>query len=283
MWRLVREGLRFYRPTLLSAWTTGAFGPAAVYVVLAWIGVKIAGWHALAWAAAALPVYLLGASAVAAWITIGTELSEHRLRLHAQLPMPLASLARARLALPSAMVLLGLPLAHAVSALARAIDGGPAPWLGHAALNLIGAHFLLLLQLTLAAKEVTVLRDTVRWRPWYEGPAAARRNPGSRSRPGPAGEPAAGVTPARVPAGEKSHEIRAGAVLAPLGWCVLVVLLGAEVVLGVPNATLLIPGIVRIHVPHESLNLCTAAVVALSLLTSAFTIALFRRRTEITR
>ncbi|HEV3076235.1 MAG TPA: hypothetical protein VHB47_17570 [Thermoanaerobaculia bacterium] len=159
MWRLVKEGLRIYRPVLLSAWTVGTFGPLSVFVVLAHFGVKIDGWQALSWAAAALPVYLLGASAVAGWITIGSELGEHRVRLHALLPLSSGDLALAQLVLPSAMVLFGLPLSHAAAVLARAIHGAPAPWLGPTTLNLVAAHLLLLLQLTLAAKEVTVLRD----------------------------------------------------------------------------------------------------------------------------
>jgi hypothetical protein len=159
MWRLVKEGLRIYRPVLLSAWTVGTFGPLSVFVVLAHFGVKIDGWQALSWAAAALPVYLLGASAVAGWITIGSELGEHRVRLHALLPLSSGNLALAQLVLPSAMVLFGLPLSHAAAVLARAIHGAPAPWLGPTTLNLVAAHLLLLLQLTLAAKEVTVLRD----------------------------------------------------------------------------------------------------------------------------
>src|SRR5580704_17626415 len=170
MWRLVREGLRIYRPVLLSAWTTGTLGPLSVFVVLAHFGVKIDGWQAISWAAAALPVYFLGASAVAGWITIGTELSEHRVRLHALLPLSSGDLALAQLVLPSAMVLFGLPLSHAAAVLARAIHGAPAPWLGHTTLNLMAAHLLLLLQLTLAAKEVTVLRDTVSWKSWIARP-----------------------------------------------------------------------------------------------------------------
>jgi len=237
MWRLVREGLRIYRPELLSAWTIGTFGPLAVFVALAHFGIRIDGWQALSWAAAALPAYLLGASAVAGWITIGTELGEHRMRLHALLPLSSGDLALAQLVLPSAMVLFGLPLSHAAAVLAREVHGAPAPWLAHATLDLMAAHLVLLLQLTLAAKEVTVLRDRV----------------------------------------------KAGTLLSTLGWFVLFVLFCAETVVGIPNSTLvLLPG-VRLGVHNGNLAVCIAATSALAVVTAAFTVALFRRRTLVAR
>ena len=294
MWRLVREGLRIYRPVLLSAWTIGTFGPLSVFVVLAHLGVKIDGWQALSWAAAALPAYLLGASAVAGWIAIGSELGEHRVRLHALLPLPSGDLALAQLLLPSAMVLFGLPLSHAAAVLARAIRGAPAPWLGHDTLNLMAVHLLLLLQLTLAAKEVTVLRDTVSWKSWIRGPATGRSAVGQGSGPRPGGEEAGGVPLARVAnsvsSGSAGPErdaarggLKAGTALSALGWIVLFVLFCAETVLGIPNSTLiLVPGM-PIGVHNGSLAVCTAATSALAVVTAAFTVTLFRRRTLIAR
>jgi hypothetical protein len=283
MWRLVKEGLRIYRPVLLSAWTTGTFGPLSVFVVLTHFGVKIDGWQALSWAAAALPAYLVGASAVAGWITIGTELGEHRVRLHALLPLSSGDLALAQLVLPSAMVLFGLPLSHAAAVFARAIHGAPAPWLGHATLNLMAAHLLLLLQLTLAAKEVTVLRDTVSWKPWIAGPATGGHGAGSGSRQQPEGEPASGVTLARGAAGRERDEGNAGTVLSTLGWFVVFVLICAEIVLGVPYSTLIFPPGLRLGVNNGNLAVCTAATSALAIVTAAFTVTLFRRRTLIGR
>jgi hypothetical protein len=274
MWRLVKEGLRTYRPVLLSAWTTGTLGPLSVFVVLAHFGVKIDGWQALAWAAAALPAYLLGASAVAGWITIGTELGEHRVRLHALLPLSSGELALAQLVLPSAMVLFGLPLSHAAAVFARAMHGAPAPWLGPATLNLMAAHLLLLLQLTLAAKEVTVLRDAVSWKRWIAGPAMGRRGGGSEGRPQPDGEPAGG---------RERDEVKAGTVLSTLGWFVLLVLVCAEIVIGVPYSTLIFPPGLRIGIHNGNLAVCTAATSALAVVTAAFTVTLFRRRTLIAR
>jgi len=293
MWRLVREGLRIYRPVLLSAWTIGTFGPLSVFVVLAHLGVKIDGWQAMSWAAAALPAYLLGASAVAGWIAIGNELGEHRVRLHALLPLPSGDLALAQLLLPSAMVLFGLPLSHAAAVLARAIRGAPAPWLGHDMLNLMAVHLLLLLQLTLAAKEVTVLRDTVSWKSWIRGSATGRRAAGQGSRRRPEGGEAGGVPLARVAnagsgsAGPERDEARggfkAGTALSALGWIVLFVLFCAETVLGIPNSTLiLVPGM-PIGVHNGSLAICTAATSALAFVTAAFTVTLFRRRSLIAR
>jgi hypothetical protein len=283
MWRLVKEGLRIYRPVLLSAWTTGTFGPLSVFVVLAHFGVKIDGWQALSWAAAALPAYLLGASAVAGWITIGTELGEHRVRLHALLPLSSGDLALAQLVLPSAMVLFGLPLAHAAAVFARAIHGAPAPWLGHTTLNLMAAHLLLLLQLTLAAKEVTVLRDTVCWKPWIARPATGGRGAGSESLQQPEGEPASGVTLARGAAGRERAEGNAGMVLSTLGWFVVFVLVCAEIVVGVPYSTLIFPPGLRLGLHNGNFAVCTAVTSALAIVTAAFTVTLFRRRTLIAR
>lgn len=284
MWRLVKEGLRIYRPVLLSAWTTGTLGPLAVFVVLAHFGVKVDGWQALSWAAAALPVYLLGASAVAGWITIGSELGEHRVRLHALLPLSSGELALAQLVLPSAMVILGLPLSHAAAVLARAFHGAPAPWLGDTTLDLMAAHLLLLLQLTLAAKEVTVLRDTVSWKSWIAGSGTGRRSTGLAGRPQPEGEPAGGVTLAGIlDGGRERDEGTAGTVLSTLGWFVVFVLVGAEIVLGIPYSTLILPPGLRLGLHNGNLAVCTAATSALTVVTAAFTVTLFRRRTLIAR
>jgi hypothetical protein len=233
MWRLVREGLRIHRPALLNAWICSLVGVVGVFAVLALTG-AIASRNAVSWGALALPIYMLYASAVVGWIIIGSELSEHRLRLHALLPLPLSQLALARLLLPATMVVIGLPLAHAVTAVDQAVLGPRSPWLGHAVLDLMAVHLLLLQLLTLAVKEVTVLRATGR------GKAA----------------------------------------LAALFVIVVVV---ADLVFGVPNATvILVPGVpMSAHITN--LAVCMAAVAALAILTAAFTVTLFVRRAEITR
>lgn len=61
----------------------------------------------------------------------------------------------------------------------------------------------------------------------------------------------------------------------------VILLVGADIVTGLPNATLvLFPGI-RIQGHVESLAVCTAAVTALTLVAAAYTLALFCHRQEI--
>jgi hypothetical protein len=231
MWRLVKEGLRIHRKILISAWTSSICGVGGVFAVLALTG-AVGRRFALSGAAFALPIYLLYASAVAGWIIIGTELSEHRLRLHALLPLPLSHLALAQLLLPATVLLLGLPLAHAATAIDQAVLGARSPWLGHALLDLMAAHLILLQQLTLAVKEVTVLRATGR-----------------------------------------------GSVALGTLFVILVVM--ADLLFGIPNATIiLVPGFpISAHIAN--LAVCTAAAAALAVLTAGFTLKLFVRRTQI--
>ncbi|MBV8201165.1 MAG: hypothetical protein JOZ15_11135 [Acidobacteria bacterium] len=234
MWRLVREGFRINRNILLSACVSSTVGVAGIFAALALTG-AIERNHAVSWGALALPSYLLYATAVVGWIVIGTDLAEHRLRLHVLLPLPLAHLALARLLLPAAVLLLiGLLLAHAAAAIDQAVFGAGSLWLGHAVLDLMAVHLLLLQQLTLAVKEVTVLR------------AAGRGK-------------------------------------AALGTLFVSLVVLADLLYGLPNATVvLVPGFpMSTHITN--LAACTAAPVALALLTAGFTVALFVRRTEITR
>jgi hypothetical protein len=280
MLRLIREGLRIYRPVLLSAWSSSIPGVALVFATLVFAG-AVDRRHAPSWAASVVPAYLVYASAVAGWIIIGTELAEHRLRLHALLPLPAIRLGLARQLLPVIPLLLGLPLAHAVAAAVQAIFGPTARWPGPGWLDLIAVHLLLALQLTLAVREVIVLRQTRGWRPWFAAPAVPWRRRGAAGRPLPAAEPAGGAGPARRPAGEARDDVHAGAVLAALGWAVVALLVGAEIVLGLPNSNpILGPGI-RISAHIGSLAVCTAVVTALALAAAAFTLALFCHRTEI--
>jgi hypothetical protein len=233
MWRLIKEGLRMYRPILINAIRGSLIGIVGIFAALALTG-ALESRSAVSWGALALPVYLLYAFAVVGWIILGSELSEHRLRLHALLPLPLSQLAVARLLLPASMLLVGLPLAHAATAVDQAVLGAGSPWLGHAVLDLMAVHLLLLLQLTLAVKEVTVLRGTGR------------------------GKVALGTL-----------------------FVSLVVL--ADLLYGLPNATVvLVPGFpMSAHITN--LAVCTAAAAALAVLTAGFTVMLFVRRTEIAR
>ncbi len=232
MWRLVKAGLRIHRPVLINAWTSSVLCVAGVFAVLGLMGI-VDRRHALSWVAQALPAFLLYASAVVGWIIIGTELSEHRQRLHALLPLPLSQVALAQLVLPATMLVLGLPLAHAAAAIDQAVLGTNSLWLGHLVLDLMAAHLLLLLQLTYAVKEVIVLRE-------------------------------------------------AGRAKAALGMLFVALVVLADLVLGLPQAAVVLAPGVRISTHIGSLAVCTAAAAALAALTAAFTVTLFVRRTQVT-
>ncbi len=158
MWPLVREGVRFYRAVLLITWTSCVAGVAAVFAVLALLGV-IDSRHGLLWGATVLPVYLLVASSVAGWIALGGEMSEHRLRLHLLLPLSAREGALAQILLPATLLSLGLPLAHAVAVVVRLFGADSSAWLRHDMILLAFVHLLCLQQLAFALKEVTVLRE----------------------------------------------------------------------------------------------------------------------------
>lgn len=153
MWRLVKEGLRIYRPVVLNAWTIGTLAAVVAPAVLALCGV-LSPRAAFSWRASAWPLYILVASAIAGWIILGTEMTEHRLRLHLLLPLPLRQIGLAQLLLPAAVMLLGLLVAHAVSVVGVAASGSTIRWERHAGIDLNAAHFLLFIQLTFAVKEI---------------------------------------------------------------------------------------------------------------------------------
>ncbi len=163
MLRLLSEGLRCYRTVLLGAWAWTTIGLVAVFAALVLVGV-VGGRAALAMVAVPWPISILVASAVAGWIAAGTELGEHRVRMHAALPVSVDQLALSELLLPAVMLLSGLALAHAGNAAVHALWTTPTPWLGHATVNFVGAHLLLLLQLTYAIREVALLREGARWK-----------------------------------------------------------------------------------------------------------------------
>ena len=163
MLRLLREGLRCYRSVLLGAWAWTTIGLVPVFAALVLAGV-VSGHAALTMVAVPWPVSILVASAVAGWIAAGTELTEHRVRMHVVLPVSVDRLALSQLLLPTVMLLFGLALAHAGNAAVHAIWISPTPWLGHAMLNFLGAHLLVLFQLTYAIREVVLLREGARWK-----------------------------------------------------------------------------------------------------------------------
>jgi hypothetical protein len=156
VWPLVRESLRPYRTALLSAWAICTIAIAAVFAVLAVVGVASTR-QAILWAASALPLYMLLASAIPGWIALGTDMTEHRMRLHLLLPISLREVALARLLLPTALLLLGLPLAHLLLFGVRLVTHNS--WASHGLVDLVAAHLLLVQQACFAGKEVTVLRE----------------------------------------------------------------------------------------------------------------------------
>lgn len=149
MWRLVRAGLRIYRPVLLQAGWGTPVGIVVTFTVLCFCHVANRR-QAVEWAALALPVYLLLTSAVVGWIALGADLAEHRLRLHLLLPLPESEVAVAQCVLPLVPLLLGLVIAHTATAAAAAAYGGKALWVGHAVLDVIASHLFFLQQITLA-------------------------------------------------------------------------------------------------------------------------------------
>ena len=163
MWRLVREGLRFYRPTLLISWSFGAGIFFLVVVVVALVG-SVADLNEMARARTHLLLAILVASMIAGFIATGTERSENRVRMHMMLPVPLRQVAVARVLLPAAFMLLGLAVSHVLFGLLLAIEGSPALSPRHFKVDFIGLQLLFWLQIALAVREVIELRHRMSWR-----------------------------------------------------------------------------------------------------------------------
>jgi len=162
MWRLLREGLRFYRSVLLISW---AFAVSILLLVLAAIAVvgSAKDLADLQRSGVQLPLAILIASMVAGFITLGTERSEDRLRLHLSLPVPLAHVALARVLLPAVLLLVGLLVGHLVSAGAAALNGSSGVWSRHLMLDFVAVQLLFWLQLALAVREIVELRRRTGW------------------------------------------------------------------------------------------------------------------------
>jgi hypothetical protein len=162
MWRLLREGVRFYRPVLLTSW---GFGAGIFFLVLALIAVvgSVRDLNAMARAGVQLPLAILIASLVAGFIAIGTERSENRVRMHLMLPVPINQVAVARVLLPTALMILGLVASHVLFALLLAIEGSPVLSPRHGNVDFIGMQLLFWVQVGLAVREVIELRHRVSW------------------------------------------------------------------------------------------------------------------------
>jgi hypothetical protein len=163
MWRLVREGLRFYRPTLLISWVVGAAIFTLVLALLAVFG-SVQERSGLVKTAVQIPLPILIASVIAGFIAIGTERGESRVRMQVMLPLRVGEVALARVLLPTALMLFGLVLAHALFGVMLAVEGSPVLSPRHLTVDFIGVQLLFWLQIALAVREVIELRHRMSWR-----------------------------------------------------------------------------------------------------------------------
>jgi len=162
MWRLVREGLRFYGRTLLVSWAFGVGIFLLVVAILAVVG-SVRDRAELPRMAAQMPVAILIASMVAAFIVTGTERAEARVRLHVMLPLPIGQVALARILFPAIFMLLGLAVSHAVFGALLAVQGPPHPWHRHLTVDYVALLLLFWIEAALAFREVIELGRRVRW------------------------------------------------------------------------------------------------------------------------
>ena len=163
MWRLLREGVRFYRPVLLASWGFGAGIFFLVLTIIAVVG-SVRDLNAMARAGVQLPLAILIASLIAGFIATGTERSENRVRMHLMLPVPIGQIAVARVLLPTALLLLGLVLAHALFAILLALEGSPVLSPRHGNVDFIAMQLLFWVQVGPAIREIIELRHRVNWR-----------------------------------------------------------------------------------------------------------------------
>lgn len=163
MWRLLREGVRFYRPVLLTSW---GFGAGIFFLVLAIIAIvgSVRDLNAMARAGVQLPLAILIASLVAGFIATGTERSENRVRMHLMLPVPIGQVAVARVLLPTALLLLGLVASHVLFAVLLALEGSPILSPRHGNVDFIAMQLLFWVQIALAVREIIELRHRASWR-----------------------------------------------------------------------------------------------------------------------
>jgi hypothetical protein len=162
MWRLVREGLRFYRPVLLISWAIGTGIFVLVVALVAAAGG--AGDRAeLGKIATQLPLAILLASMIAGFIAIGTERSESRVRLQALLPLRVGLVAAARVVLPAALVAAGLIVSQIAFAATSALSDPARFWSRHLALDFVALVLLFWVEFALAIRELLELRRRAGW------------------------------------------------------------------------------------------------------------------------
>lgn len=162
MWRLVREGVRFYWSVLLISWAFAMGIFVLILVLLAILG-SVQERSALLKVAVQVPLPILVASIIAGFIALGTERSESRVRMQVMLPVRVGQVALARVLLPTALLLVGLVLAHALFAVMLAVEGSPPMSPRHLNVDFMAAQLFFWLQVALAVREVIELRHRVRW------------------------------------------------------------------------------------------------------------------------
>jgi len=162
MWRLIREGVRFYRSMLLTSWAFGVGIFLLILVLLAIFG-SVQERSSLLKVAVQVPLPILIATIIACFIMTGTERSENRVRMQMMLPVPRRQVAVARVLLPTALLLAGLVLAHALFGVMLAVEGSPPLSPRHLTVDFIALQLLFWVQAALAIREVIELRHRASW------------------------------------------------------------------------------------------------------------------------
>lgn len=162
MWRLVREGVRFYRSVLLISWAFAIGIFVLINVLLAIFG-SVQERSGLLKVAVQVPLPILIASVIACFIMTGTERGENRVRMQMMLPVPLRQVAVARVLLPTALLLIGLVLAHLLFAVMLVIGGSPLLSPRHLNVDFNALQLLFWVQAALATREVIELRHRASW------------------------------------------------------------------------------------------------------------------------
>jgi hypothetical protein len=162
MWRLVREGVRFYRSVLLISWAFAIGIFVLINVLLAIFG-SVQERSGLLKVAVQVPLPILIASVIACFIMTGTERGENRVRMQMMLPVPLRQVAVARVLLPTALLLIGLVLAHVLFAVMLVIGGSPLLSPRHLNVDFNALQLLFWVQAALATREVIELRHRATW------------------------------------------------------------------------------------------------------------------------
>ena len=163
MWRLVREGVRFYRPVLLTSW---AFGVGIFFLVLAIMAVvgSVHDLNEIARTGVQLPLAILIASMVAGFI-VDRHREEREQGPHAP-DAPGADRpgrGRPRPAARRRSCCSAWWRRTSLFAVLLALEGSPVLSPRHLNVDFIGVQLLFWLQVALAIREVIELRHRMSW------------------------------------------------------------------------------------------------------------------------